>query len=171
MPDWAIDLGLLLVAAFAMFNGLLMIAVPHVHRRFVSWMMRAESWSRPTPPVVRRGVQIEYRVAGLVLAMIGAMFANGAITGIRTGVEPVSAPVANIGASWFSWALGVALLAFGVYVSARPNWLVRWSAEHQPLPRDIPNSTKRTWRTGARLLGLAFSLGGLYTLWVAAKGR
>jgi len=166
VPDWVIYSVVLLVGCFAALNGVLMLVVPRVHRKFLSWMMRADSWSLPARSSPRRESEIEGRLAGLILAGMGFYFGWGAIAGL-VGVKPLPESTqrpTNIGGDWFTMILGTGAIAFGVYAIARPDSLVSWSIKHQPTPREIPDSTLRAWRIGAKALGAAFVLGGLYAL-------
>jgi hypothetical protein len=169
MLDWAINLGLLLVAAFAIVNGLLMLIAPPLHRKFLNRIMYADSWSQPAPSAPR-GREIESRVVGLIIACIGAYFAWSAISGLRIP-KPATPDVqsvlslANSRMHLFLWILGFASLAAGTYISLKPDVIVDWSIRHQPIPREIHDSTRHTWTISMRLLGTVLGVGGLYTLW------
>ena len=155
MPDWTINLGLLLFAAFVVFNGLLMLVAPLLHRKFLSRMMYADSWSKSTPSAAGRSREIERRIAGLILAAIGVYFAWAAIGGLKThntvspGAKSLSS-VANISVQWLSWTVAFTSLALGTYISLKPDIIVNWSIRHQPIPREIPDATRHTWAIGKR---------------------
>lgn len=169
MSDRVIYFGVLLVGSFAIFNGALMLLVPHVHRRFLSWVMQADSWSRPAQSLPQRGSEIERRLTGLALAGMGLYFAWGAITGLM-GIKPraeLPSTPQSLGGNWLTIIIGIGLSVFGIYAVNRPESLLKWNIKHQPTAREVPESTLRIWRVGARTLGAAFVWGGLYIVWIA----
>lgn len=173
MRDWAVYFLILSVGLFAAFNGVLMFVMPHAHRRFLSWMIGTDGASRAEPSP--RRFELERRITGLALLAMGAYFAKGAISGLKVKAVGAAIPPQQIsgptsgGGAWFSVTAGLGLLSFGIFVSVRPDWLVGWSARHQPAAHAISDSTRRVWRIAARVLGAAFVWGGLYTLWVVSN--
>jgi hypothetical protein len=168
VTDWMFYGGLFLFAGFFVLNGLLMTAIPHVHRKFLSWVMHSSSWSLRADSAPQRGLEFERRLVGLVLTGMGLYFARGAVAGLA-GAKHISESTpgpANISGDWFRIIVGIGLLALGARAVARPDSLVRWSIKHHPTARKIPDSTVRVWRIGAQALGAAFVLGGLYAFWV-----
>jgi hypothetical protein len=171
MPNWIFYGVLFLFASFVVLNGGLMLVVPNVHRKFLNWITQSDRWSGPATMYPQGGLEIERRLAGLVLTGMGLYFAWGAIAGflnIKMSSEHVPA-AQNIGGNWLTIVIGVGVLGFGLYAVTQPGSIIKWSLTHQVTPREIPDSTLRLWKTGARALGVALIVGGVYTLWVALR--
>ncbi|MCL4523523.1 MAG: hypothetical protein M1453_05035 [Acidobacteria bacterium] len=55
-------------------HGLLMLLSPPVHSRFLNWWAQSDKWLRPKDVALQsqeRGIQIEKRIVGFVLLLIG----------------------------------------------------------------------------------------------------
>ena len=172
MPDWAFYTLFLLVIAFWIFNGILMLVAPAKHRRFLYWFGRSGSWSRPIDGQPQRGLELERRLAGLGIAGMGIYIAWSVVRNIalgRSSTDVNRSVLSSTRGGSFSPFIGVCLLFFGGFIVLRPQSIVEWSKRHQPIPSEIPETTLATWRIGARLLGAAFMFGGIYTLWIALK--
>jgi|ERR1035437_6093009 hypothetical protein len=174
MPDWAFYTLFFSVVAFWIFNGILMFVAPAKYRRFLYWFGRSRSWSRPIDeqPQLGLGLELERRLAGLGLAGMGIYIAWSVIRNIALGERSTDvgrSVLSSPRGDSFSLINGVCLLFFGVFIVLRPQSIVEWSKRHQPVPSEIPETTLATWKVGARLLGAAFMLGGIYTLWIALK--
>jgi uncharacterized protein YjeT (DUF2065 family) len=171
MPNWAFYTAFLLAASFVMFNGLFMVVAPSKHRRFLAWMSQANSRSRPVGEQGRNGLEIERRLAGAGLAGIGILLtwhaARTAIYG-KALLRPFPT-TPNSGDKFFPVAVGVCLLAAGIFITFRPQSVVQWNKKHQPISAEVSDSTLANWKNGARLLGVAFMIGAIYTLWIALK--
>ncbi len=165
MPDWAFKTAFLLAASLMTLNGVLMLIAPAKHRRFLAWVSRANSWSLPVGEQPQHGLEIERRLAGIGLAGMGVFFAWSMFRDATRGTAETDLP--KLGAAWFPSFLGLSIFALGVFVILMPGRIVQWSIKHQPTSREISTSALDRWRMGARLLGVGFLLGGLYTLWVS----
>lgn len=61
----------LLAISFVVVNGILMLVVPGRHRRFLAWVGGMGAWSEIFGSAPESGLQIERRLAGLVMAAMG----------------------------------------------------------------------------------------------------
>jgi len=61
----------LLAISFVVVNGTLMLVAPGRHRRFLAWIGGMGVWSDIFGPAPESGLQIEARLAGLVMTAMG----------------------------------------------------------------------------------------------------
>jgi uncharacterized protein YjeT (DUF2065 family) len=171
MSDSVIHTLFLLVISFAIFNGILMLVAPSKHRRFLFWFGRANSWSRPIGKEPRRGLEIERRLAGLIMAAMGIYIAWDVVLNAEAGRKKldVGSTVSSPGVSFFSILIGLCLLVSGLFIIVRPQSVVQWSKLHQSIVAEVPDSTLTNWKTGARFLGVFIVIGAIYTLWAGLK--
>jgi len=171
MPDWAFYTAFLLAASFVTFNGLFMVVAPARHRWFLASMIHAAPRSQPVHEQSTNRLEIERRLAGAGLTVIGIFLTLHAARNVIYGkAEPGPFPSApNIVNKSFPVAVGVCLLAAGIFMTFRPQSVVQWSKIHQPISTEVPDSTLAKWKNGARFLGVAFMMGAIYTLWIASR--
>jgi|SRR5579859_1973369 len=80
MPHGTIGIGLLIVMSFVVFNGLLMLAAPNKHRRFLAWFQGMGSGpERQHQGPSDRGLDLGRRLAGMGLASMGIYVASNLI--------------------------------------------------------------------------------------------
>jgi hypothetical protein len=168
MSDWLFPTLFLLLMGFIIFNGALMLLAPATHRRFLFWFARAHTYSRPLKEEPR-GLEVQRRLAGVAMAGMGIYVAWNVILGSDLGERKTGAnrSVMIHGGNVFSLVAAACLLTLGAFITFWLQLIVEWSKWHQPIPSEVPDSTLATWKFGARLLGTAFVLGEIYTLWVA----
>jgi hypothetical protein len=92
MSDWVFYTLFLLVIAFVIFNGILMLVAPAKHRRFLFWFGRASSWSQPVRQEPGRGPEIERRLAGFLMAVVGIYIAWGVMLNAAVGKKKQDVP-------------------------------------------------------------------------------
>lgn len=167
--------GVVVVILFAVvaLNGICMLVAPARHKRFLAWLMQTNSWSRRgDDEIASRGLELERRLAGLGLALLGTF----AVVRMVQGTTPVQrsrpsagSSVSSIGSEFLPWAFGIASLALGVFILVRPALLVRWILKHQLQAGEVPQSTLSVWRRASVAMGVLILSGGFYALWVAIQ--
>jgi hypothetical protein len=166
MPHGIIGIGLLIVMSFVVFNGLLMLAAPNKHRRFLTWFQGMGSGPEPSVHGPSHpGLDLGRRLAGLGLASMGIYIASNVIRDARLNEPGASATPVHAEGHIFSLIVGCFSLGSGSFVLLKPDWIVQWSKKHQPANAEVPDHMMNIWRRGAIFLGVMLLLGGLYTLW------
>ncbi len=166
MPHGIIGIGLLIVMSFVIFNGLLMLAAPNKHRRFLTWFQGMDSGPERPPHGPRTlGLDLGRRLAGMGLASMGIYIASSLIRDARLNRPEASGTPASAEGHVVSWIVGCFSLVFGVFVLFNPDWIVQWSKKHQPANVEVPDQMINVWRRGTIFFGVMLLLGGLYTLW------
>ena len=164
MPHGIIGIGLLMVMSFVIFNGLLMLAAPDKHRRFLLWFQGTDSGSSAHGSS-ERGLDVGRRLAGLGLASMGIYIASNVIRDAGLSQREASATPVRAEGHLLSLIVGCFSLGFGICALVRPDWIVQWSKKHQPADAEVSDHMMNVWRRGAIFLGVMLLLGGLYTLW------
>jgi len=166
MSHGIIGIGLLIVMSFVIFNGLLMLAAPNKHQRFLTRFQGMDSGPERPPQWSRdRGLDLGRRLAGMGLASMGIYIASKLIRDARLNrPEALGTPVSADG-HVLSWIVGCFSLVSGIFVLFNPDWIVQWSKKHQPANVEVPDQMMNIWRRGAIFFGVMLLLGGLYTLW------
>lgn len=166
MPHGIIGIGLLTVMSFVIFNGLLMLAAPNKHRRFLTWFQGMDSRLERRPQGPRdRGLDLGRRLAGMGLASMGIYIASNLIRDARLNRPEASSTPVSAEGHVVSLIVGCFSLISGICVLSNPDWIVQWSKKHQPANVEVPDQMMNIWRRGAIFLGVMLLLGGLYTLW------
>lgn len=76
MQEWMFEAAVLVAASFVIFNGVLMLAAPAKHRRFLALMSRDISSQPRVRQENRRGPEIERRLVGIGLIWMGVYLAR-----------------------------------------------------------------------------------------------
>ncbi len=175
MAERIVVLGALILSSTFIFVGLLLLLSPTKSLQFINWLTRADRWSRPNPEW-KAGHDLERRLAGLVLASLGA---SCLIVMLAWALQPVGPqtiptgppPLRRVGRDWYSLAIGVTLLFGGTYVLIAPQPLVRWGIKNTPY-RVIPDHTLRNWTIRVRVIAAVMIFSGIVAIrvWVRSIG-
>ena len=135
LADFGFFMCVLLVGLLTVTLGALMLISPPMLLGFGSWVGKV--FGLPPPRIQwRRGLYLDWRLAGLLLTGLGAFFAKLAISTILNppSLQPAqTAPEAGrLGPDWYSLAGGLAMLVLGLYTLIQPFRLFRWMVEKAP---------------------------------------
>jgi hypothetical protein len=157
--------------------GALMLVSPTRYRAVLSIITRVDGKNSDSEPAAyNSGENWQIRLAGLLI-VVGTSFILWRIT---TFHQMPGIPASQqgretgprTGSIWFNAAVGITLFAAGTYVLFRPASVAQWNA--RILSRGVvPDEKIREWRIGARVLGGAAVLTGVFILyyWAAAMRR
>lgn len=164
--DWLILLAGVLISAFILAHGLLMLFSPKRHLSFLDWLGRADQWSEPNP-TWKPQLSLAYRLAGLVLTVLSLAAMAVAILLMLTPMpppmgqqQPVQQPAKP---DWYSLAIGLLILGGGLFALFRPEVLTRWAVKFVP-HRRIPERTLRNWTFRARIMAIMMIIAGIIAL-------
>jgi hypothetical protein len=165
LKDWAFTLAYLLGSSAFMVTGLLAVLLPpeRYHRIF------GRLWPVRRPGT--RGQDLQRRLVGLVLALLGASGVKAAFSTVyslipRTRPQGLEAPPGNVTSSWLPLGVGLAISLGGLYLLVNPGPLVRWSQRRLFPERQVPEVALRIWRVAFRLMGalMMYSSADLFRL-------
>jgi hypothetical protein len=169
MVEWLIYLAFVLVAVLIVFNGFLMLFTPTQHRKFLDRLSQAERWSLPNTRW-KPGLQVQYRSAGLALAVMAAIMIYQATHWIQ--IAPSSQPSAwespaGIRPDWHALVVAFVLGTAGLYLFVVPRSLARFVARAVP-HRWIRDSAFDKW---GRIMGVAMFVGSVFAFLAWLRSR
>ena len=119
------------------------------------------------------GQDLQRRLTGLIIALIGAFFFKGAISLLDNSMSHGQLAEAHVsprdlGSGWLPLGLGLAISLSGLYVLVNPLPVVRWSTRGLLAGRPIGDGTLRVWGVALRLMGALMIYGSidLFRLWL-----
>ncbi len=140
---WALLVGSLLVGGLAVAYGGLMLFSPSKWRGLLDRATLADRWSYPVSSP-HRGMEIQLRIAGLIIACGGAFFVYIALNGFLALALGRSAPrraspsgTAAPAPSVFDLAVPAVCALGGLYILLFPDPLIRWGGRKMQPPREI----------------------------------
>jgi len=142
----------LVIAALFTLVGLAAVVLPP--RRYQEIFGRL--W--PISSTGSRSNSLQRRMAGLVIAVMGAVGIKAAIValrGPRVGQQPGSSPgyAPQAISGWFPLGVGLAVCLGGLYLLIFPGQLVTWSQHKLFSGRVISERTLRIWGLAIRVTG------------------
>ena len=160
------------VSAVPVLLGIVMLISPHKYHRLWARISGLDKLTYIDPAAsAETGLQLGTRVGGLVSAVIGYFLLRVSLLALVSGEPPPTsksplAPTPQSGGDLYSLAVGIALLAAGLYVMARPVEVARFFFSKLPSPRIIREHAVPTFRFRGRLLGVMMILAGAPTILV-----
>jgi hypothetical protein len=177
MSTWVIIVAICIGISFGCAHGILMLMSPRQHRRFVVWLNSGFRRSRflRVSRDVSRGLEIEYRLAGLGIVVMCGWLAWELLGDIRDRLfnipEHQAAPSLtsrpySLGGAWAPVAIAIATGLSAFYFLRSPDAAAQWATKSLPLQQAEPANSKRS-RRGMQFLGACFLCVSLYFFWVA----
>jgi len=176
VSNWVIIVVFELAVLYGMLHGLLMLVSPERHRRF-NLRVNDPFGRLKSPPPDRdtdRGLELEYRLAGLGLVLGCSVMAWGSLTSLlghyhgETLPRHAPIPTIAIGKTWWGFVAAAGCLVFGVYAFLRPSCVYAWTTGRL-LPSGVAPPESNQIRRGMRFLGSCFMALGVILFWLALK--
>jgi CDP-diglyceride synthetase len=176
VSNWPIVVVCVVVLTYGMIHGLLMLISPDTHRRF-NIRVNDPFGRIKLPPRDRdpnRGLELEYRLAGLAGVLVCVLIAWGtldSLLGHHYG-EPLpkhgTTPTIAFGKSWRGFVAAAGCLVFGAYAFLRPLSVYGWTTLRL-LPSGVAVPEPNQIRRGMRFLGTCFIVLALILFWLELK--
>ena len=147
--------------------GLLSMFFPRTLRRIMEWYTGAERWSTQKP-ATQVQPSLSQAVAGFFAVLIGGWMAFRLVARLLRFHVNTAAPVRTIprvtaGRHWSALIGGIAIIAFGVYGTLRPQISLRLTEANFP-NRELSKDAVRRALQGGRVLGILTILFGAFLL-------
>ena len=160
MNDWLVRLAFLAFAVVFLLMGVLALVLPDgAYARLLQWWSGISANSELSIASRDRGwIDSPRRLAGLVIALMGAGFLTGALKSILKPTPisaPAQTPVEGPSAErlWYGYVLGVVIFLFGLYSLLQPERILNWSVSRLPFTTKPSDGTLRVWILGVRVMG------------------
>jgi hypothetical protein len=176
VPNWVIIV-VCVVILYGLVHGLLMLVSPAKHRRFNLRVSDPFGTLKLRPPDhdPDPGLELEYRLAGLALAVVCSLIAWGSLDSLlgrhhgeslrQHGATPT---IIAFGKNWWGFVAATGCFAFGMYAFLRPLSVHQWSTKPLLSSSQLPPEPTQI-RLGMRFLGACFMALGVILFWLAVK--
>jgi hypothetical protein len=149
--------------------GLLSMFFPRSLRRIMEWYTWAERWST-RKPATQVQASLSQAVAGFFAVLIGGWMAFRLVAGllrshVGTAAPAQAVPRVTAGHHWSALVGGIAIIAFGVYGTLKPQISLRLTEANFP-NRELSKDAVRRALQGGRVLGVLTILFGAFLLFL-----